>query len=54
MTGCPAISVPCGKTANQLPIGIQLVANRLNETTLFKAAFALEKMLKENSVKISD
>ncbi len=52
MTGCPAISIPCGKTENQLPIGMQLVANRLDETTLFKAAFAAEKILKDNGVTV--
>jgi len=42
LTGIPAISVPY-KITNGLPIGIQIMANRLEEHSLLQAAYALEK-----------
>ena len=42
LTGLPAISVPCGKSADGLPIGIQLIGKKFDEKTLYKAAFHLE------------
>jgi len=42
IVGIPAISVPFATGQNGLPIGVQLMANRLCEQTIFKAAFALE------------
>jgi amidase len=41
VTGHPAISVPCG-AADGLPIGLMLVGNHLDETTLFTLAAAIE------------
>ena len=43
--GVPAISVPCGLDANGLPIGLQLTAPALEESTLFRAAHTLESDL---------
>ena len=47
LTGIPAISVPYKVTANEhgidLPIGIQIMANHLEEHSLLQAAHALEK-----------
>ena len=40
--GVPAISVPCGLDSAGLPIGMQLTARALDETTLFRAGAALE------------
>ena len=37
----PAISVPCGAVAADLPVGLQLVAERFAETTLLRAAAAV-------------
>jgi aspartyl-tRNA(Asn)/glutamyl-tRNA(Gln) amidotransferase subunit A len=43
--GVPAINVPCGLDSNGLPIGLQLTATALDETTLFRVAAALESDL---------
>jgi aspartyl-tRNA(Asn)/glutamyl-tRNA(Gln) amidotransferase subunit A len=42
LTGQPAISVPCGSTAQGLPIGVQLVGRPFAEPTLLRAAAAVE------------
>lgn len=46
LAGVPAISVPCGKDKNNMPIGIQFIANIYDETSMFKAAFAHELNMK--------
>lgn len=38
VAGLPAISVPCGKDKNGLPIGLQLMADSFNEETLLLGA----------------
>ncbi|KXK25976.1 MAG: Glutamyl-tRNA(Gln) amidotransferase subunit A [candidate division WS6 bacterium OLB20] len=38
LTGCPAISIPCGMGAGDMPVGLQLMAKRFDEQTLFNAA----------------
>lgn len=38
LAGIPAISIPCGLSANGLPIGLHLQAAPLHEETLFRAA----------------
>ena len=44
MTGCPAISVPCGFTSeNKLPVGLQIIGRRFAEPTVLQAAFAYEQ-----------
>jgi aspartyl-tRNA(Asn)/glutamyl-tRNA(Gln) amidotransferase subunit A len=43
LTGLPAISIPCGFTANELPIGIQLTGRRFDEATLVRVADAYER-----------
>jgi amidase len=42
VTGHPAISIPVGKTSDGRPIGAMLIARRLDEMTLYRAAAALE------------
>jgi aspartyl-tRNA(Asn)/glutamyl-tRNA(Gln) amidotransferase subunit A len=42
-TGHPAISVPCGFTRDGLPVGLQLIGPRFEESTLFGIAFAYER-----------
>ena len=41
LSGHPALSLPCG-LSNGLPIGLQLVGQRWDESTLFRAASAFE------------
>ena len=42
MAGLPAISLPCGMHAG-LPIGLQLIGNILDESTVLRAAHAYEQ-----------
>jgi aspartyl-tRNA(Asn)/glutamyl-tRNA(Gln) amidotransferase subunit A len=46
LAGLPAASVPCGKTACGLPVGMQLIADHFNEADIFRAARVIEKELK--------
>ncbi len=46
LAGLPAISVPFGKNANGLPIGIQLVGRAFEEKTLYKASELIEKEMR--------
>jgi len=45
LAGIPGISVPCGLSAEGLPIGAQLLSNHFGEETLFTAAGAIERAL---------
>jgi len=51
LTGKPAISIPYA-ISNGLPIGIQLIANSMNDKLLLQAAQALEKTVKLPEVPI--
>jgi aspartyl-tRNA(Asn)/glutamyl-tRNA(Gln) amidotransferase subunit A len=44
MTGQPAASVPCGFTADGLPVGLQLVGRRLADAAVLGAAAAFERL----------
>ncbi|MDX4039140.1 MULTISPECIES: Asp-tRNA(Asn)/Glu-tRNA(Gln) amidotransferase subunit GatA [Aliarcobacter] len=43
LAGLPAISLPVGKDSENLPIGLQLIANSFQEQTLFDGALSMEK-----------
>jgi aspartyl-tRNA(Asn)/glutamyl-tRNA(Gln) amidotransferase subunit A len=43
LAGLPGISVPCGKNSENLPIGMQLIANHFEEGLLLSAAHHFEK-----------
>ena len=43
LSGFPAISVPCGFSAEGMPIGLQLGARPFAEETLLKTAHAYEQ-----------
>jgi aspartyl-tRNA(Asn)/glutamyl-tRNA(Gln) amidotransferase subunit A len=43
LAGLPAISVPCGFTSQQLPIGLQLTGRPFDEATLLRAGDAYER-----------
>ncbi len=45
IAGLPAISVPCGKSADGLPFGMQLIGKRFDEQTILNAAFGYEQMI---------
>jgi len=43
LAGIPCMSVPCGKTADGLPVGMQILTRHFDETTMFRLADAFEK-----------
>jgi amidase len=45
LTACPVISIPCGFTADGLPVGLQLVGPPRGEAALLRAAQAVETVL---------
>jgi len=45
LAGLPAISVPSGLSRQNLPLGIQIMARRFGEETLFAAARAFERQV---------
>lgn len=45
LAGIPAMNIPVGKDGGGLPIGLQLMANQLNEDELLKAARIIEKLI---------
>jgi aspartyl-tRNA(Asn)/glutamyl-tRNA(Gln) amidotransferase subunit A len=42
LAGLPGISIPCGFDSKGLPIGLQLIAPALQESSLYNAAYAFE------------
>ena len=43
LAGIPCMSVPCGKTAGDLPVGMQILTRHFDETTMFRLADAYEQ-----------
>jgi aspartyl-tRNA(Asn)/glutamyl-tRNA(Gln) amidotransferase subunit A len=43
MAGIPALSVPCGFSKENLPIGLQLMAGQWQESTILRTAYAYEQ-----------
>lgn len=53
ITGVPAISIPCGKGENDLPLGLQVLTNKFEEKKLYSVASYIDALLKgENAWKI--
>lgn len=45
LTGCPAISLPCGLTADGMPVGLQLIGPPHGDAGLLAAAWEIEQEL---------
>jgi aspartyl-tRNA(Asn)/glutamyl-tRNA(Gln) amidotransferase subunit A len=43
LAGVPCMSVPCGATADGLPVGLQVVTRHFNETAMFRVADAYQR-----------
>lgn len=43
LAGLPAISIPCGFSSGNLPIGLQILAKAFDEETIFRAAYSFEQ-----------
>jgi aspartyl-tRNA(Asn)/glutamyl-tRNA(Gln) amidotransferase subunit A len=44
LAGIPCMSVPCGKTASGLPVGMQILTRHFGEPTMFRLADAFEAL----------
>ena len=49
MTACPVISIPCGFSSDNLPIGLQIVGKPRGEASLLQAANQIERIFSINS-----
>jgi aspartyl-tRNA(Asn)/glutamyl-tRNA(Gln) amidotransferase subunit A len=47
LAGIPCMSVPCGNTAEGLPVGMQVLTKHFDETTMFRLADGFEKAQKK-------
>lgn len=45
LTGQPAASIPVGRSADGLPVGLQIVGSRLGDATVLRVAHALEEAI---------
>ncbi len=43
LAGLPAISIPCGKGAHGLPVGLQIIGNHFEEEKILSAAYVYEQ-----------
>ena len=43
LAGIPGISIPCGRTRDNLPIGLQILGKHFDEATILRVAHAFEK-----------
>ncbi len=43
LAGVPGISIPCGSTTENLPVGLQLIGKHFDEESLLKVAYAYEQ-----------
>ena len=43
LAGIPAISIPCGRNSENMPVGMQLIANHFQESLLLSVAHHFEK-----------
>lgn len=45
LTGIPCMSVPCGKTPEGLPVGLQILTKHFDEASMFRLADAYERSI---------
>ncbi len=43
LAGLPAMSIPCGFSKDDLPIGLQMLAKPFDEETIFRTAYTFEQ-----------
>mgnify|MGYP003313151101 CR=1 FL=1 len=43
IAGIPALSMPCGKTKEGLPVGMQIIGKHFDESMIYRVANAFEK-----------
>ena len=43
VAGVPAISIPCGKDSEGMPIGLQIIGKHFDEETIYRAAYTYEQ-----------
>ncbi|MCA1010387.1 Asp-tRNA(Asn)/Glu-tRNA(Gln) amidotransferase subunit GatA [Halobacillus halophilus] len=43
LAGVPGISIPCGFSSNGLPIGLQIIGNHFDESSVYRTAHAFEQ-----------
>jgi aspartyl-tRNA(Asn)/glutamyl-tRNA(Gln) amidotransferase subunit A len=48
LAGIPGISVPCGETKENLPIGLQILGKHFDESTILRVAYTYEQEHKRN------
>lgn len=48
LAGVPGISIPCGFTTNNLPVGMQIIGKHFDEESILKVAFAYEQSTEWN------
>jgi len=53
LAGIPALTVPVGLSKENLHLGIQIMANFFQESSIFKLAFLLEKKVKFDNNKLN-
>jgi len=49
LAGVPAMCVPAGFDHDDLPLGLQVMANYFDEQTMFDVAFAIETSRKKSA-----
>ncbi|MBI3354195.1 MAG: Asp-tRNA(Asn)/Glu-tRNA(Gln) amidotransferase subunit GatA, partial [Nitrospirae bacterium] len=43
LAGVPAVSIPCGLTKGNLPIGLQIISKPFDEETIIRTAYTFEQ-----------
>jgi len=51
LAGLPGISIPCGFTSNNLPIGLQILGKPFDEETILRVAYAYEQHTNWNAIR---